>query len=213
MFCKAENSEGTAEVGVDVIVTDLNRNFDIWTDHELPIYAGKSFSLNCALPFPAYPATLNWFKGLDLIESSSGKKKTTFQRFWNLKLKCEKFSDVKVITRDTPYSLRKELRWDSITEAASGEYSCKYHLHDESSLDQKIWKMQVLKQGSKPSSGHTNPKEKSKLNLPLDNDLQFLSGLLNEYAKMTAAQKRRFKSSIMELINDVDQIQAEPIFH
>lgn len=54
------------------------------------------------------------------------------------------FADVQVIAHNTPYSHRKEIRWTSVSEAASGKYICKASVIKDDSEETKTWNLEIV---------------------------------------------------------------------
>lgn len=64
-------------------------------------------------------------------------------------------SGVKIISHDTKYSHRKELRWESITESASGTYVCKANVIKDDTEEAKNLDLDIV-QPKKPEIEDSN---------------------------------------------------------
>lgn len=51
---------------------------------------------------------------------------------------------MQVIPHDTPYSHRKELRWNAIASDASGKYVCRANVIKDDSPEEKTWQVTVV---------------------------------------------------------------------
>lgn len=71
--CAVNNSEGSNEIKVNVTMSDLEEEFFIWTNSELPISTGDNVSVRCGALTYRYAAGLNWYKNGNIIVNSPGK--------------------------------------------------------------------------------------------------------------------------------------------
>lgn len=53
-------------------------------------------------------------------------------------------TDLQVITHDTEYSHRKEIRWSSIGSVASGKYVCRANVIKDDSIDSREWDLEIV---------------------------------------------------------------------
>lgn len=60
-----------------------------------------------------------------------------------------------MIPHNTQYSHRKEIRWTSISEAASGKYTCKANVIKDDSEETKTWNLEIV-QPKQPEVIETN---------------------------------------------------------
>lgn len=70
--CNAKNTEGTSEAKAEVVVTDLEKEFIIWSDGELEVAANEQHSIWCGASAHKYATELYWYKDDVLVENSSG---------------------------------------------------------------------------------------------------------------------------------------------
>lgn len=75
---------------------------------------------------------------------------TNFRSFFILLMsKSSISSGIQVIPHDTKFSHRKEIRWSSITSAATGKYVCRANVIKDDSPDLKSWELEIV-EPSKP---------------------------------------------------------------
>lgn len=66
------------------------------------------------------------------------------------------FLDVEVISQDTKFSHRREIRWKSIDASASGQYECRANVID-GKVETKMWELDVVQ----PQKPEVDPNFKS----------------------------------------------------
>lgn len=67
--CEAKNAGGKTEARANVVVNDLNEDFTIWNENQIPIVAGDNVSVACGVSAFKY-TEMNWYKGNNLVTDS-----------------------------------------------------------------------------------------------------------------------------------------------
>lgn len=149
VICEAENSQGKSEARASVDINDLDSDFIVSSNNEQPISIGDDVSVVCSVAAYKYATDLKWFKDGSEVQPSPGMydfaMKTT-QPLIVFLLKntaCISFKGVEILSHDTQYSYRKELRWKSINATASGTYVCKANVIKDDSEETKTWELNM----------------------------------------------------------------------
>lgn len=69
--CNAKNTEGTSEAKAEVVITDLDKEFIIWSNGN-EVAANEQYSIWCGASAHKYATELYWYKNDVLVENSSG---------------------------------------------------------------------------------------------------------------------------------------------
>lgn len=143
VVCNATNSQGQSVVKSNVTVHDLKEEFVIWSANESPIAIGDNVSVICAASAYKY-STLSWYKddALVVIKNSMTyhllkKRKNTFDHAFS-------FPDIQLISNSTAYSHQVEIRWNSITNASTGNYVCRAEENKKSIIKEKSWQLELV---------------------------------------------------------------------
>lgn len=70
IICEATNTEGKAEARANVIVNDMNGDFTIRNENEMPIVVGDDVSIVCGASAFKY-TEMNWYKAGVLVTNTS----------------------------------------------------------------------------------------------------------------------------------------------
>lgn len=69
IICEASNTEGKTEARANVIVNDLNGDFAISNENEMPIVVGDDVSVVCEASAFKY-TEMNWYKANVLVTNA-----------------------------------------------------------------------------------------------------------------------------------------------
>lgn len=72
IICEASNTEGKTEARANVIVNNMNKDFVILSENEVPIVIGDNVSVACEASAFKY-TEMNWYKDDALVTNSMSK--------------------------------------------------------------------------------------------------------------------------------------------
>lgn len=72
MICEAKNTQGIGQARANVNVNDLDDDFMIECNNELPISIGDEVSVLCGAAAHKYATDLKWFKDDIEVQNSDG---------------------------------------------------------------------------------------------------------------------------------------------